>query len=100
MKIPANASWTIRKIFKLRPLVQPWIKYAVGNGLKMFLWWNNWHPLGPLFQRFGVRLRFILRSASHAKVTSVIDGTRWKWCRAKSAVVSDIVSVVWRAKCV
>lgn len=53
MKVPVSSSWTIKKIFKLRTMVQPWIKCIVGNGSNTFLWWDNWHPVGPLFQRLG-----------------------------------------------
>ncbi|KAI8573525.1 hypothetical protein RHMOL_Rhmol01G0284300 [Rhododendron molle] len=49
--MPASASWTIRKLFSLRPLVHPWITNVVGNGKSTFLWLDNWHPLGPLFAR-------------------------------------------------
>ncbi|XP_058211806.1 uncharacterized protein LOC131323991 [Rhododendron vialii] len=53
VKIPNEASWTIRKIFNLRDLAQPWIKYVIGDGSSTFLWIDNWHALGPLYQKFG-----------------------------------------------
>lgn len=39
--IPASASWTIRKLLKLRSLVHPWITHVVGNGKNTFLWLDN-----------------------------------------------------------
>ncbi|KAI8543394.1 hypothetical protein RHMOL_Rhmol08G0214000 [Rhododendron molle] len=60
VKIPHEASWTIRKIFKLRANVQPWIKCVIGDGKATFLWFDNWHSLGPLYQRFGESVVFNL----------------------------------------
>lgn len=53
LKIPPNASWTVRKILKLRDEVQSWITYEVESGGDTLLWLDNWHPLGPLYQKFG-----------------------------------------------
>lgn len=60
MSVPVSASWTIRKIFRLRTYVQPWITYVVGNGYNIFLWLDNWHPLGPLKTKFGSRFVYNL----------------------------------------
>lgn len=56
MKCPSNVSWLIPKILHLRPLMQEWIKYVVGNGASAFLWIDNWHPLGPLLHKYGDRI--------------------------------------------
>lgn len=90
MKVPVYSSWTIKKIFKLRAMVQPWIKCIVGNGSNTFLWWDNWHPVGPLFQKFGERLGDTLHRASSAKVSSVIAGNNWNWPNGRSAIVRAI----------
>lgn len=54
MPVPPSASWTIRKIFSLRRMVQPWIGSIIGDGQDTFLWLDNWHPLGLLKYRFEV----------------------------------------------
>lgn len=90
MKVPASSSGTNKKIFKLRTIVQPSIKCIVGNGSKTFLWWDNWHPMGLLFQHFGDRLGDILRRTSNAKVSSVIAGNNWRWPRGRSTIVREI----------
>lgn len=53
IKVPIEASWTIRQLFKLRDVVQKWITVRVGNGDSTFLWLDNWRPVGLLFKRFG-----------------------------------------------
>ncbi|KAF7135115.1 hypothetical protein RHSIM_Rhsim08G0197000 [Rhododendron simsii] len=52
-KIPHDASWTVRKLLKLRDMAQPWIQYVIGDGKSTYLWADNWHNLGPLYKRFG-----------------------------------------------
>ncbi|XP_058195022.1 uncharacterized protein LOC131311543 [Rhododendron vialii] len=91
MSIPPSASWTIRKIFKLRSLVQPWIKSVVGNGLDTFLWLDNWHPLGPLFSRFGERVVYNLGRSLFSKVASIISNDSWCWPRSRNAVTKEII---------
>lgn len=68
MFVPECASWTITKIFKLGPLLQPWITYVVGNGLKTFLRLYNWHPLDPLHNKFGARVVYHLGRNLNARV--------------------------------
>lgn len=91
MSIPHSASWTIRKIFKLREKVQPWIKYIVGNGLNTFLCLDNWHPSGPLKTCFGSRMdQNLLRSIS-AKVSAIICNNSWFWDRNRSHVMKEML---------
>lgn len=53
MNIPQNATWTVQKLLQLRSVVQPWITYVrvmvMDHGM---LWWDNWHPFGPLYLRY------------------------------------------------
>lgn len=72
MKLPSDASWTLRKLFSLRGQGQQFIKSRIGNGLSTFLWLDNWHSLGPLFQKFGDRVNFNLGRSVNARVSSII----------------------------
>lgn len=51
-KINAQSSWAWKKILKLRPLFQPKLKCDAGNGQKIFLWYDNWHPKGHPIQAY------------------------------------------------
>lgn len=51
--MPSEVSWVMRKLLNLRGLCQGWIKSIIGNGEDTFLWTDNWHPLGALYQTFG-----------------------------------------------
>ncbi|XP_058218842.1 uncharacterized protein LOC131329621 [Rhododendron vialii] len=91
MCTPPYSSWTIRKIFKLRSLVQPWIKSVVGDGLETFPWLDNWHPLGPLFSRYGERVVFNLGRSLSSKVASIISNASWNWPKRRNAVTKEII---------
>lgn len=89
--IPASVSWTVRKLFKLRPLVQPWITYVVGNGRNTFIWLDNWHTLGPLFAKFGSRVVYNLGRNLNAKVATIIVNNTWQWPRCRNSVTREIL---------
>lgn len=66
------------------------IKSVVRDGRETFLWLDQWHPLGILFQRYEERVvRNLDRSLRakvfseqrifKAKVASIIDQDSWKW---------------------
>lgn len=40
MHTPANTSWRLglSRIYKLRALIQPWLKYVIVDGANTFLW--------------------------------------------------------------
>ena len=46
LPIPANYSWTWKKIIKLRTISRPFIRYVIGNEENTFLWFDNWHLCG------------------------------------------------------
>lgn len=91
MSIPHSASWTIRKIFKLREKVQPWIKYIVGNGWNTFLCLDNWHPSSPLKTCFGSRMDQNLLTSISAQVSAIICNNSWFWDRNRSHVAEEIL---------
>ncbi|KAI8543253.1 hypothetical protein RHMOL_Rhmol08G0202800 [Rhododendron molle] len=92
MHIPADSSWTMRKIFGLRREGQQFIQTIVGNGEVTFLWWDNWHTLGPLFQKLGDRFAFNFGSSLNANVSPITDAGRWKWPRSRSVVIREIIN--------
>lgn len=92
MKCPSNVSWSIRKILHLRPLMQEWIKYVVGNGASVFLWTDNWHTLGPLLHKYQDQIVFNMGRSLNARVASIVCATGWRWARVRNPVVQDIIA--------
>jgi hypothetical protein len=50
-----NCSWSWRKILGLHYDVKKFIYFRVGDRRSISLWFDNWHPLGPLVEVFGDR---------------------------------------------
>ena len=47
VKHPSQCSWYWRKLLRMRDTLRPLLKHKIGNGCGTFLWYDNWHPLGP-----------------------------------------------------
>lgn len=92
--VPPSASWTIRKFFGLRKLVQTWIRSVIGDGQDTFLWLDNCHPLGPLKDRFEGRLTGNLVRTFQLKVASIISNNSWMWPGRRNLVVKEIMDSI------
>jgi hypothetical protein len=44
------------KILKLRALAKDFIRFKVGDGSRVFIWLDHWHPAGYLLDKFGYRI--------------------------------------------
>ncbi|XP_058211548.1 uncharacterized protein LOC131323720 [Rhododendron vialii] len=90
MKVPYDCSWTVRKILKLRGLGQNFVKHHIGNGLGTSLWYDNWHPRGPLYKILDDRTMSSLDTVASAKVSSVISNGVWHWPRPRNNPIHQI----------
>lgn len=80
VKISSSPSWTWRKLLQLRPLIQPHIQYHIGNGITTSLWYDNWHPLGPLVSKFGTRIIYDSGISEDATVSAILsNNNQWKF---------------------
>lgn len=75
VKIPSSPSWTWRKLLQLRPLIQPFIKYKIGDGNSTSLWYDNWHPSGPLVGKYGNRIVYDSGLTDDAKVSTILHAS-------------------------
>jgi len=72
--VPCDCNWSWRKILKFPPLIWEWISHTIRNGKTTYLWWDSWHPEGPLMEKHNRRI--IIHETgipSDAKVPSVIE---------------------------
>lgn len=90
VKLQPGIPWTWRKLLMLREACRGFIKFQVGNGCKIFMWHDAWHPLGPLLLKYSYRLVYVTASSPQAKLSSVISGDSWNWPMARS---NDAVEV-------
>lgn len=89
--LPPDASWTLRKLFKLRGIGQDLMRWEVGNGQSVFLWLDHWQALGPLYEKYGESVVHNLGRSLFAKVASIIHEGTWKWPRQRNAVSREII---------
>ncbi|KAH7845388.1 hypothetical protein Vadar_001417 [Vaccinium darrowii] len=92
VKIPSNPSWIWRKILNLRPLVQHHIKTIIGNGDRTSLWFDDWHPLGPLAERFGPRIIYDSGLPRDAKVSAIIKNSKWAFPITQTIELNEVRS--------
>ena len=68
------------------------LKFRVGDGSKIYLWLDFWHPDRILYDHYGYRDIYDARSKFDAKLSSVIRGTNWEWLPARSKYLVNIES--------
>ena len=60
--------------------------------LALYMWHDNRHPDGPLYQKFGHRVVYDATSSINAKLSSVIQYKAWNWGSARSDVLVSNLS--------
>lgn len=79
VRCPGYSSWVWRKMKKLRSIARRKMLYRVGTGDSLSLWFDYWHPIGPLICKYGERKLVSSRLGRGAKVSTIVDGKDWKW---------------------
>ncbi|CAI9779492.1 unnamed protein product [Fraxinus pennsylvanica] len=79
LKCPGDCSWNWRKILALREIGRDRLKFIIGNGRRASLWFDNWHPLGPLQKILGERIIHESRFSRLAKAKSNLSWVQRSW---------------------
>jgi len=77
---------------KLRGEAKDFLSFRVGDGRKIFLWFDSWHPAGYLFDQYGYRTVYDAGSAIGPKLSSIIRNGEWYWPSARSNNLVEIQS--------
>lgn len=56
------------------------------------MWYDNWHPLGPLLSRFGSWMVYDAACSIHSEVEIYVDGLDWRIPRAVSSELLQITA--------
>lgn len=83
-----------RKILNLRSLVKDKVKKITGNGERIILWHDNWHPKGPFTKAYSSHLIYDTRMSNQAKVKEIIKERRWYWPPTNSLWLLEIKEFV------
>lgn len=94
LKIPGDCTWVWRKLLNLRPKVQSYMLSLIGNGHATSLWFDNWHPLGPLYAKFGHRVLYDSGLPKEATVSLIIHNSRWAFPVTQTLELNEIRSAL------
>ncbi|XP_023746183.1 uncharacterized protein LOC111894340 [Lactuca sativa] len=72
-------SWSWRNLLKIRPFLRDFFYSQIGNGEKTFMWFDNWHQLGPLSYVLSPREITNAGYNIRDKVSDVIVDENWNW---------------------
>ncbi|KAL7197291.1 hypothetical protein ACSBR2_019886 [Camellia fascicularis] len=97
VSIPNDPSWVWRKILSLRKAIFPLILHKIGKGNATFLWYDNWHPVGSLWNKFGARIMYDSGLQGEAKVSDIVSGDSWKWPFPNSWEIRELISLTPRS---
>lgn len=98
IRAAGSSSWCWKKLLKLREIFRHMALHKVGNGNNIHVWHDNWHPRGPFIIAYGENVTHLIGIPLDAKLSSVINGTIWRWPHARSndmkiiSHINDIVS--------
>jgi hypothetical protein len=84
VSIPQSGSWSWKKLLKLINVAKQFLSFKVGDGNKIFLWYDTWHPEGCLFDKFEYRVIYDAGRNIGPRVSSIIRDGEWFWPSARS----------------
>lgn len=92
VKMPRNASWSWRKLLKLRDLAVHHVRWKVGTGSSISFWYDNWSGLGPLvtFCQRGC-LCFPSLGPTATVAHTLKDGS-WRWHRSNDITQAEEIT--------
>jgi hypothetical protein len=68
------------------------MQFDVGNGRKIHLWADWWHPSGVLLDESGYQVIYDAHSRLDARLSTVITDGEWFWGPARSDSLVEIQS--------
>ncbi|KAK2653187.1 hypothetical protein Ddye_013043 [Dipteronia dyeriana] len=91
-KAPSTCSWNWRKLIFLRLIARPLIQHYIGNSSSTSLWFDNWHPDGPLLFKWSSHGVYDSGLPLNATVNAIILVDSWNWPAAMSIDLVEIKS--------
>ncbi|GJY65950.1 RNA-directed DNA polymerase, eukaryota, reverse transcriptase zinc-binding domain protein [Tanacetum coccineum] len=72
-------SWSWKQLIDLRDKIKNFVHVKIGNGNDYNIWFNKWHPWGPLSRLINHEVLKQANMCLKTKVSNMIDGNEWKW---------------------
>jgi hypothetical protein len=84
VSIPVSCSWSWKKLLQLRDPAKKFIRFKVGDGSRVFLWLDHWHPIGYLLDHYGYIIVYDSCFSLNTKLATFIKPENWVWPSARS----------------
>nr|GEW87228.1 hypothetical protein [Tanacetum cinerariifolium] len=79
VSVRGNMSWGWRKILQIRPLIREFIRYKIGDGSSISIWFDNWCDHSPLAAVITSRDVFRAGLDLSSKLRDVVQNNVWNW---------------------
>ncbi|KAL0455517.1 UNVERIFIED_CONTAM: hypothetical protein Slati_0890900 [Sesamum latifolium] len=87
----STSSWCWKKFVKLSTLMKAGVEYRIGDGHKLKLWTDLWHPRGPVLHSFS-RGPSITGLPSDSLLMTVLQQGCWNWPSVIDFDIQEIIS--------
>lgn len=87
-------SWLANKLLKLRPLIFPWIKMRIGNGLTCRFWYDNWSPYECLDDYYASDGSTRLGISRRAVVADLSRDGSWRMPQPRTEIQLQVISYI------
>ncbi|GKA39520.1 gag-pol polyprotein [Tanacetum coccineum] len=68
-----------KHLLDLRDKIRNFVLVKVGNGMDCNIWFDKWHPHGPLCKLINHKMLEQANLCVKTKIVNMIDGNEWKW---------------------
>ncbi|GKA65320.1 RNA-directed DNA polymerase, eukaryota, reverse transcriptase zinc-binding domain protein [Tanacetum coccineum] len=74
-----NDSWRWKFLLEIRNKIKPYVKYKIGNGKGVSMWYDNWSNIGPLNNIIPKSARNAARMKDSDSVADLVKNDVWDW---------------------
>ncbi|GJY09918.1 hypothetical protein Tco_0378103 [Tanacetum coccineum] len=86
-------SWGWKQILALRDKVRSFVHFKVGNGRKVFFWYDRWIERSPLCNLINYNSLKYDSLAMNMRVADLVMDDRWKWPRGWKNRFKEVLNI-------
>ncbi|GJW53963.1 RNA-directed DNA polymerase, eukaryota, reverse transcriptase zinc-binding domain protein [Tanacetum coccineum] len=79
IELNKGMSWSWKHLMSLRDKIREFVNVKIGNGKTCSVWFDKWHPRGPLSKLIDHRVIYLAGLDINAKVIDLIENNNWCW---------------------